>query len=145
MKVSLSLQLKHCTIENLWMTWNGLTILHEGCPHGIVTCNYMSLTDLFFQDIKFLLFLACPLEDLFHTSQCMQMSCDRRKFSNKIPPILGCSQKTSYSNDILGIGQFIMISTLEGSIFNTPPPKICLKHIKEVLLNSHFDILKNNL
>ena len=48
------------------------------------------------------------------------------------------------SINFLGFGQFKMKSTLEGSIFNSPPPTIWPKYTKEVFPNSHFDIFKNN-
>ena len=45
---------------------------------------------------------------------------------------------------VLGFGQFRMTYTLEGSIFNSPPPTMCPKYTKEFLPYSHFDIFKNN-
>ena len=44
----------------------------------------------------------------------------------------------------LGIGQFIMIETLEGSIFNSPPPTMWPKYTKQVFPNSPLDIFRDN-
>ena len=106
----------HCTIASFRMKKDTLTILHEDCTHGVVTimslnlkwlsqvwkCKYWGWTDLFLQCIKGFFLFASPLKNLFHTSQCMQRSCYRRKVSKEFPLILGCSQKTSYLSNCLG-------------------------------------------
>ena len=98
----------NCTIKSFRMKTDGVTMLHQDCSHGIVTCIslYLKLlfqiwkykhwccTDSLFQCIKGFLFLASPFKSKFNTFQSMSWRCNGRKVRNELSPILGCSQET---------------------------------------------------